>query len=276
MERPEWLLDIDSTSYHEATKRGEYTTSHRLNTFRRCPKLYHKIVTGQIVEGDTAAFAFGRATHVYIIEGKEKFDAEYVVSDGPINEKTGKPYGKLTAAYAKWAAEQPKPVVGTEDFAMLQKMREAVHAHPVAKDLLASGIAEGTIRTTWDGEPVQARLDWFNPDISYIVDLKTCNDIDRFRFDIRDFGYVEQMAFYAECVHIVSDRVPTCYLIAVEKKEPYRVAVVCISPSTIDDAIRNHMANEYLRDDADAMIAELKECRETGEWPTRYEHVINI
>jgi len=279
MERPKWLLNISSDEYHAATKRNEYTTSHRLNLFRKCPALYKKTIDGEIVEGDTAAFAFGRATHVYIIEGKEKFDAEYVVSDGPTNEKTGKPYGKLTAAYAKWAAEQPKPVVGAEDFAMLQKMREAVHAHPVAKDLLASGIAEGTIRTEWNGEPVQARLDWFNHEQNYIVDLKTCNDIDRFRFDIRDFGYIEQMAFYAQCVSLArgeSPMTPPCYLIAVEKKEPYRVAVVLIGASTIDDAIHSHMANEFLRDDADAMFAELKDCRETGVWPTRYERIINI
>jgi hypothetical protein len=278
MERPNWLLDIPADEYHAATKRNEYTTSHRLNLFRKCPALYKKTIDGEIVEGDTAAFAFGRATHVYIIEGKEKFDAEYVVSDGPINEKTGKPYGKLTAAYAKWAAEQPKPVVGTEDFAMLQKMREAVHAHPVAKDLLASGIAEGTIRTEWNGEPVQARLDWFAlvHEGNRLVDLKTCNDIDRFRFDIRDFGYVEQMAFYAECVRLVSGSTPVCWLVAVEKKEPYRVAVVHIGASTIDDAIHGHMGGETWRDDADAMLLELRKCRETGIWPTRYEQVINI
>lgn len=279
MERPNWLIDIAADEYHAATKRNEYTTSHRLNLFRKCPALYKKTIDGEIVEGDTAAFAFGRATHVYIIEGKEKFDAEYVVSDGPTNEKTGKPYGKLTAAYAKWAAEQPKPVVGTEDFAMLQKMREAVHAHIAASNLLMEGIAEGTIRTAWNGEPVQARLDWYNHEQNYVVDLKTCNDIDRFRFDIRDFGYIEQMAFYAQCVSLArgeSPMTPPCFLIAVEKKEPYRVAVVHIGASTIDDAIHNHMANEFLRDDADAMIEELKKCRETGVWPTRYEHVINI
>lgn len=282
MERPNWLLDMTADEYHAATKRNEFTTSHRLNLFRKCPALYKKTIDGEIVEGDTAAFAFGRATHVYIIEGKEKFDAEYVVSDGPINEKTGKPYGKLTAAYAKWAAEQPKPVVGTEDFAMLQKMREAVHAHPVAKDLLASGIAEGTIRTTWDGEPVQARLDWFDPERNLVVDLKTCADVDRFGYDIRDFGYIPQMAFYARCVCLArggeSDATatgfPACYLVAVEKKEPFRVSVVNIVALTLADAVFQHMGGESWRDDACAMVDELKRCRETGVWPTRYEKVI--
>ena len=279
MERPKWLLNISSDEYHAATKRNEYTTSHRLNLFRKCPALYKKTIDGDIVDGETEAFMLGRATHTLVLECKEnneKFDSEFIVSDGPINPKTDKPYGKATKAYQEWDAEQLKPVIGWDDFALMANMRDAIHAHPVAKDLLASGIAEGTIRTEWNGEPVQARLDWYNHEQNYVVDLKTCNDIDRFRFDIRDFGYIEQMAFYAECVRLVSGSTPVCWLVAVEKKEPYRVAVVHIGASTIDDAIHGHMGGETWRDDADAMLLELRKCRETGEWPTRYEQVINI
>ena len=282
MQRPEYLLDIPEEEYHAATKRNEFTTSHRLNLFRKCPALYKKTIDGEIVEGETEAFMLGRATHKFILEGKDEFFKEFDVCDGPINEKTGKPYGKDTEKYAEWAATLTKPTVTTEDFALIEKEREAVHAHPVAKDLLASGIAEGTIRTTWDDEPVQCRLDWFDPERNLIVDLKTCNDIDRFRFDIRDFGYIEQLAFYNFCVSLARGdtigigRRPECYLIAVEKKEPYRVAVVHIVQLTILDAISNHMGGESWRDDANAMIRELKKCRETGIWPTRYEDVIYI
>ena len=31
MNRPEWLIDIPADEYHAATKRNEYTTSHRLH-----------------------------------------------------------------------------------------------------------------------------------------------------------------------------------------------------------------------------------------------------
>lgn len=283
MNRPSWLLDIDATSYHAATKRNEYTTSHRLNLFRKCPALYKKTIDGEIVEGDTAAFQMGRATHTLILEGQEKFNDEFTVSDGPINEKTGNPYGKATKAYQDWAAEQTQPVISTEDYALIKKMREAVHAHKVAADLLRDGIAEGTVRTTWDGEPVQARLDWFDPERNIIVDLKTCNDADRFGYDIRDFGYVFQMAFYAHCVSLVrgdrigvGPRTPDCYLVAVEKKEPFRVSVTQICAMTLGDAICNHIGGEAWRDDCDAMFAELKQCRESDMWPTRFERIITI
>ena len=276
MTRPTWLIDISADEYHAATKRNEFTTSHRLNLFRRCPALYKKTIDGKIVEGDTASFMLGRATHTLVLEGEDACGSQYLVSDGPTNEKTGKPYGKATKAYAEWAEAQSMPVISTEDNALMCEMSVAVHAHPVAADLIKSGFAEGTIRSTWNGEPVQARLDWYDPERNILVDLKTCSDADRFRFDVRDFGYVEQMAFYANMLTLAGAPLPETYLIAVEKKEPFRVVVVNVVEMTLNDANRNHLGSEKWRDDNDAMIEELKHCRETGVWPTRYEKVVHI
>ena len=276
MQRPPYLLDIPADEYHAATKRNEFTTSHRLNLFRKCPALYKKTIDGEIVEGDTAAFMLGRATHALILEGEEKFAAEFTVSDGPTNEKTGKPYGKLTKAYADWLAEQTSPIVSTEEHALILKMREAVHAHPVAKGLLASGMAEGTLRTEWNGEPVQARIDWFDPERGILVDLKTCADVDRFGFDIRDYGYVHQMAFYGGALRRAGYEGPlNVYLVAVEKKEPYRVSVAEFFPMTLNDANDSEPGTKYGPGN-DQMVDELQRCRETGVWPTRYEEVIRI
>lgn len=279
MEKPTYLLDIPAEEYHAATKRNEFTTSHRLNLFRKCPALYKKIIDGAIVEGDTAVFELGRATHTFIIEGADRFDSEFLVADGPVNSKTDKPYGKATKAYQDWAAEQTMPVISSEDHALIMAMSDAVHAHSKAAELLSSGIAEATVRTEWNGVAIQARFDWFDPSRNILIDLKTCNDIDRFRFDIRDFGYVEQLSFYAKAIELAggaADRYIKPYLIAVEKKEPYRVAVVEISPPTIHSANTAHHISENVRDDNEAMLAELVECRATDIWPTRYEHTILI
>ena len=278
MDRPNWLLDIPAEEYHAATKRNEYTTSHRLNLFRKCPALYRKHITGEIVEGDTEAFVLGRAVHTLVLEGELKFVEEYIVSDGPVNPKTGKPYGKATKAYQEWAAEQPKPVISPEDFALMAKMREAVHAHPVAADLLSAGFAEGTIRTEWSGEHVQCRMDWFDPDRSILVDFKTCEDVDKLKFAIRDFGYVTQLAFYKKCLEIVGyekAKKLKGYLVAVEKKEPFRVAVVEISPYTLDEGNTAFPGAIYGTGN-ETLIEELKDCRAKDVWPTRYEEPIRI
>ena len=281
MNKPSWLLEIPADDYHQATKLDQYITSHRLAVYRRDPLEYKQRRDGVIEDKDTTAFLIGRAVHVLILEGKERFDEEFLVGDGPINPKTGEAYGHLTKAFKDWAAAQEKPVIGTEDFATFDEMRKAVHAHPVAKGLLAAGLAEGTIRTKWDEKlAVQARLDWFNPETGDLVDLKTCQDLDRFNYDIRDYGYTFQLAFYKRCIDFASAgtyQTPiNCWLVAVEKKQPYRVAVVRVSEPTIEDSASHHMGGENWRDDNDAMMAELYLSLRDNTWVTRYEKTIII
>lgn len=276
MERPPYLLDIPADEYHAATKANEYTTSHRLNLFRKCPALYRKHVTGEIVEGDTAAFLMGRAVHVLTVEGAERFGAEYAVADGPTNPKTGRPYGRETQKFREWAATQERPVIGTEDYALMRKLADAVRAHRAAADILSAGFAEGTVRAVWGGEPVQARLDWFDPARGIVADLKTCADVDRFPLDVRDFGYVTQLAFYKRVLELAGYDGPAlrAYLIAVEKREPYRVAVAELYPMTLDGG-NTAEASKYGPGN-DLVMHELIACRARNEWPTRYEGVLHI
>ena len=275
MTRPPYLLDVPAEEYHAATKRNEYTTSHRLNLFRRCPALYRKTVTGEIVEGDTAAFQMGRAVHVLILE-RERFSHEYLVADGPVNPKTGNPYGRETRAFKDWAEAQTMPVVPTADHALMLKLAEAVHAHHAAADILKAGFAEATVRAKWDGEPVQARLDWFDPERGILADLKTCADVDRFPFDVRDFGYVPQLAFYKRVLELAGYAGPRirAYLIAVEKREPFRVAVVELYEMTLEDG--NSAEDSKFGAGNNWVMAELLRCRADDVWPTRYEETLHI
>lgn len=281
MEKPSYCIDIPADEYHQATKDNKFTSSHRLNLFRKCPALYIKHVTGEIVEGDTEAFLLGRATHTHVLEGQDKFYIDYTVASGPVNPKTGEPFGRMTKAYKEWAAAQEKPIVNAEDFKTIAKMSEAVRGHIKALDLLRAGFAEATIRTKFGEEPVQVRLDWYDPERNIIVDLKTCNDVDRFAFDIRDYGYPHQLAFYAEAVRLAScaetgknpkhpANLPECWIIAVEKREPFRVAVYNISEATLDDLI--YAQATKFGTGLYPTLAELAECRVTDTWPTRYEN----
>lgn len=275
MNKPPYLLEIPAEEYHAATKENKYTTSHRLNLFRRCPALYHKHITGEIVEGDTAAFQMGRAVHVLTLE-PDNFDKEYLVADGPINPKTGNPYGRETKAFKEWADVQTLPVIGTEEHALMKKLADAVHAHEIAAEILKAGIAEATVRAVWDGEPVQARLDWFDPERGIIADLKTCADVDRFPFDVRDFGYVTQLAFYKRVLELAGYAGPSlrAYLIAVEKREPFRVAVVEIYPMTLEDGNIAEASKYGVGNNL--MMSELLTCRAKNEWPTRYEKLMHL
>ena len=76
-------------------------SSHLLADFRESPELYRRKTTGQIEDTESPALAIGRAAHCLILEGRMAFDGQYLVADGPVNAKTGEPFGKSTKAYAE-------------------------------------------------------------------------------------------------------------------------------------------------------------------------------
>ncbi len=234
-------------------------TSHALADFRRCPLLYWKKKQGLIPDEDRPAFVVGRATHKLILEGQGRFAEEYAVG-GPINKRTGKPYGAGTQAWAEWAREQGKPVLTDDQFELIGRMADGVRANRVACELLAEGVAEGVLRGEYCGLPAQARLDWLTPSRG-ILDLKTADNLDYFTADARRWGYVYQLAFYAAVLHVVTGAKLPAWLVAVEKQEPYRCGVW-----RIDDSIL-----AYARKENEAAIERLKSCTATDEWPTGFE-----
>lgn len=259
-----FIQNIPFDIYLEDAYQGQYLTSHFLSDFRVCPLLYRQKLNGDVIIDDTAAFQVGRATHALILGGQELFDEEYLVSAGPINPKTGEPFGKLTKAYKDWAAAQTKKIILSYEFDFMARLQESVWAHPKAAELLDGCVCEGSIRCEYRGEKVQIRMDAFNPNLKAIADLKTCDNLDFFVNDCSKYGYAEQMAFYQDVFKTASGGIcPSVWLIAVEKRIPYRCGVWEIAPDMLAQA---RALNESALD-------ELKACRAQDVWPTRYEEV---
>jgi hypothetical protein len=244
---------------------GEYLSSHQLIDFIRSPWLYRKKALGLIPNEDTPEMAIGRATHVRILEGKDAFEKEFAVG-GPINSKTGKPYGPQTKAFAEWCRAAGKPGVHQDDLGLIEQMAAGVAMNGKAVDLLSIGRAEGVIRACLEGAYCQARFDWVNPGEG-IVDLKTAKNLDRFEWDARDYGYINQIAFYQAVLAAALDKsVPMLapvYIIAVEKREPFRCGVWRIG----DDSLA------IARDVNAEAIQRLRRAWESDEFPTGYEAV---
>ena len=261
-----FFTQIASEEYHQAARDGMYLSSHLLADFRRSPRLYRRKLSGEIEPTESAALTLGRAIHTLVLEGRGAFDAEYTVSDGPINAKTGEPFGRNTKAFREWSAAQSKEVVSGADYSFMLKLRESVWSHPVAQTLLEDGVAEQTVRTTYCGEQVQTRMDWFRADFEgrpVICDLKTVADLTYFESDARRYQYCHQLAFYKEVLKAASggEVDPDCYLLGIEKIEPFRCGVWKLT-----DGLLRSCAMENER-----AIAELRECRRTNNWPTRTE-----
>jgi len=256
-----FLIREPADVYH--AKSGDFLTSHTLNDFRRCPLMYRKKELGLVPERDTAAYLIGRAAHSLILEGRERYEREFAVG-GPINPKTGQPFGSQTKTFAEWAARQSKPVLSDAQAAIVEQAAAAVREHGVAATLLADGVAEGVVRARYGEFSCQARIDWINPHTEVgIVDLKTCDHLDEFELAVRAFDYVHQVAFYRARVALVSGHVLPVHILAVEKREPFRCGAWRILPAVLDEAQRQN----------EAAMVELQRCRATGNWFTRYEEL---
>ncbi|GMU36594.1 MAG: PD-(D/E)XK nuclease-like domain-containing protein [Phycisphaerae bacterium] len=265
-----FLIREPADVYH--SRSADHLTSHALNEFRRCPLMYRKRQMGLVPERDTTAYLIGRAAHTLILEGRERFSREYAVG-GPINPKTGQPFGSQTKAFAEWAAQQSRPVLSDTHAALVEQMAAAVAEHPIARDMLfgrvaegalRGGVAEGVVRCRHREHACQARIDWIASDVRVgIVDLKTADELDSFEFALRALGYVHQLAFYRTLVAVVCGHVLPVHVVAVEKREPFRCGVWRIAPAVLDHA----------QEQNDEAMDELRRCRNTGNWFTRYEEL---
>jgi len=254
-----FLIREPADVYH--AKSAEYLTSHGLADFRKCPLLFRRKELGLIEDKDRPAYRLGRAAHMLVLEGRDRFETGYAVG-GPINPQTGQPYGTNTKAFAEWAEKQGRPVISDSDLALVEEMNLAVGRHDAANELLVEGIPEGVVRCEYQGLPCQARIDWLNPEQG-LVDLKTCHNLDVFEMDVCAYRYAHQLAFYRALLLEASGRTFDVHIIAVEKQEPFRCGVWHLGKALLDQA----------RKENEDGMRRLRECEESGVWPTGYEDV---
>ena len=84
------VLREPAETYHANASR--HLSSHALGEFRRCPLLYRRRKLGLVPDRDSPAYLLGRAAHTLILEGRVAYERAFAVG-GPINHRTGQPYG---------------------------------------------------------------------------------------------------------------------------------------------------------------------------------------
>lgn len=119
--------------------------------------------------------------------------------------------------------------------APVEAMRDAVMAHPIAKDLLTGHVPEVSLFWETDGVPLKARLDAQHPTRGVVADLKTVrsarpNDV---RKQISDLGYYIQARHYLNGLKEVTGFEPEWYFVTVGKTEPYPVSVHRMTPEAL-------------------------------------------
>jgi len=83
------VLTVEPAEEYHA-KASEFLSSHQLIDFMRCPWLHYKKTAGLIEEKDSTAYLVGRAAHVRILEGRDRYETDFAIG-GPITSPPGSP-----------------------------------------------------------------------------------------------------------------------------------------------------------------------------------------
>ena len=249
--------NIPSKEYHSWT---DIVSNSYLGRLAKVP------AAAKIPQDETAAMAFGRAFHCYVLEGADVFKTQFTIPDSFPTKPNKRSTQKTIDAYAEWkkALGDRQPITA-DDVLEIINMRDAVMEHPFASKLLAEGISETTL--IWQDEETglmcKARPDRIpEGNKGVILDLKSTNNASKYSFqnDCVKFGYAREGAMYLEGFGRLTG---TLYndlifsLIAVEKEPPYRVEVYTIEQDFL----------QYGWGEVHRLLQIEKQCRDNNQWP---------
>ena len=240
-----------------------------LSVLKRSPtEFYKRFVTGEMKGQETDAMLLGSAVHMLALE-PERFDAEYVVLDGPINPQTGKPYGRDTKKFKDWldslAIEPNRHVLISSEFAESLAIAKAFQSHPEIMAIMASR-AEKLFESEYSmeyetnkgKEDLKCKIDYVCPAERLIIDLKTTSDPSPYAWSwsAEDFGYHRQAAIYSDAMEAKYGE-PFRFLFGVVRsKEPYEAAVYELDAESIQRG----------RVEYEALIEEYIDRKASNDW----------
>lgn len=222
---------------------------------------------------DTDALRQGRAIHCAVLE-PDSFASRYMMArQCSATTKKGEQCSKLGCGMTRGAwlcgthggqRGGAVTVLSEADYLSALRARDAVWAHPMAKQLL-SGHGEAEVSLSWaddeTGIPCKARLDRRSPHIAggAIVDLKKTRDASKRAFEraIYTYGYHLQAGWYIDGCHDVGLAAEHFVIIAQEDFPPYATAVYRVNEAAID------AGRETMR----PLVRLYAECVEKNEWP---------
>lgn len=251
-------------------RRNSRLTSHRLGDFIASPSEFRnpKPLSKEDEKKALAREAYrreGAAGHCLTLEGPDEYARRFEIG-GPINPKTGKTYGLGTKRFLSWATVRESELLGAKSCispecdALVRRMADAVWRNSEATELLAEVTPEVTALGEYGDIPIQSRLDAWEPG-RLIVEFKTVEELGQIAMQVEKYGYRRQMAFYRRLVRSITGDTLPVHLIAVEKKEPFRVEVREFTEQELNDAEREN----------DAAIRAIQRCLNNDVWPETFD-----
>ena len=242
--QPGVYQDLSNEDYHRSngiskTKLDMFANDESsLEWLEKCPVDSEKLKT----------LGFGSACHTMLLE-PEKMATEYVVMP-KFNGRSdaGKEEKRL------WLDEyKDSTIITTDEEKKLKLMRESVMAHPYARKLLeAGGISEQSHYAIDEdsGVLLKCRPDRSVYNSPILIDVKTTDTIDKFKFSIEDYRYYIADPFYLDVYNAsTSEEKDTFVFLVIQKTiELGRYPVRCITlPRAAIDYGRRQYKAELMR-----------------------------
>jgi hypothetical protein len=246
---------MNNRDYHADTTR---ISKSGLDLFSQSPAHYWAkyLDPNRVPEQPTKALLTGQAVHAAILE-PHKFHEDFTIMPA-FNGRTND--GKDQKAL--WLASNGgKTVIDIETYELAMRLRDKVHGHKAAAELLRIGKAEQTIffDEPESGAACKCRPDFLTSD-GIIVDLKTTMDAspEAFGRSAFKYRYHVQAAFYSHGFELDRGYSPEAFVfIAVETSAPFEVAVY-----HADDNIVSLGRDTYMPE-----LHRYAACARTGKWP---------
>jgi len=240
---------LSNEAYHADR---EYVSSSGLKMLPyRTDEFIARYQMTQKAESRSEALKFGGGLHSAILE-PDIFPTEYVV-EPVVNKRTNDGKAELLAFYKSVEAEG-KTVLTPDDMDLIRAMRNTVNQHPIAGKALMGAVMEQSFFHAGDLLKQKVRTDAFKNNI--IMDLKSCENIDKFHQSVAEYGYNFSEAMYKTVISDVINEPVHFLFIAVQKSYPFTVSVF-----ESDDEMKSEGYKKYI-----AAVETYAELKETGKW----------
>lgn len=207
------------------------------------------------VRKETKAFQAGTLIHTAVLEPHE-LERRYMAVDlDRLNERDG------VYKTAKARAGH-RELVKMLDWDNALRLRDAVHQHPVAREMLSPGILVEQSFYWIDPETgllCRGRADGLRPEWRIIVDLKSTEDASPYGFSgsVAKYRYHWQHAHYDDGISAVAWKPEAFIFLAIEKEPPFLVGAYELDPNDVARG-RQRVREERLK---------YAECLRTNNWP---------
>lgn len=238
--------NVPEDAYHASSA----VSSSRLKAFLEAPA--KAIAPGK----DTATLRFGSLIHNAILT-PHLLEEMYCVTELERINKRDKAYK------AEQERAGDRELVKKADWEEALRIRDAVHAQPTCRDMLAPVGLLTEVSIGFD-DPVtglrcRVRADGWRTDWRAVIDLKSTTDAspDGFARSVANFNYHIQRAHYCAGLGLVAYEPQGFFFLAVEKEPPYLIGIyeLDLEAQRVGEDLRRRALDGWA------------ECVRTGVWP---------